>query len=284
MLRVAVTATRLLGGLFNRPAAAAPLYRLAPLQRLQSQKLKRTAASVQAINWNWPITANREHSITTSLASREFHSVYPILDAFRTSQAPVSLSAIRTQKKNTDSFQVDLSRPNQTQSIIGALHSRKITAKKRDTTLPLVPMTKISQDLPAYPVAPLASSNGEISPGKTAVRRVQPLPVNFLSVVGNADLALSTPDEASSLNNNFATSKDLLPPSELANDTRQRASHRDEANSKGLKSDTGTIILDGAALAQWMINYLEAVLTRPQSGMTGVDPRAAQPMSRLTPF
>lgn len=46
----------------------------------------------------------------------------------------------------------------------------------------------------------------------------------------------------------------------------------------------GTVVLDGAVLGRWVVTHLEQVLSRPQSGMTGVDPRAARPRSRLSPF
>jgi hypothetical protein len=284
ILRVAIAATRLLGGLFHRPMTAGPFYRMAPLQRIQGQKLKVPAPPVHAINWNRPTTASRGQSIATHPSFRELYRISPILEAFAIGQAAAPLSTIRTQAEKTVSFHTDLSRLRWTQPIIATLHSGEATAKKRDTAPPLLPATKIPRDLPDRPVAPLASSSGRVSPGKTITTRVAHLPFNLLSAIHNADVAPSTPDKVSSSSDNFTVSKDQLPLSDPANDTAQQARRSDGADSAGLKSDTGAIILDGAALAQWVVNYLETALTRPQSGMTGVDPRAAQPMSRLTPF
>ena len=45
-----------------------------------------------------------------------------------------------------------------------------------------------------------------------------------------------------------------------------------------------TIHLDGSALGRWTIQHLERALGKPATGMTGVDPRATPPRSRVAPF
>ena len=47
---------------------------------------------------------------------------------------------------------------------------------------------------------------------------------------------------------------------------------------------TGTLHIDGAALGRWTVQHLERTLGRPSTGMTGVDPRATLPRSRVAPF
>ncbi len=42
--------------------------------------------------------------------------------------------------------------------------------------------------------------------------------------------------------------------------------------------------IDGAALGRWAVQHLERTLGRPATGMTGIDPRAALPRSRVAPF
>jgi hypothetical protein len=37
-------------------------------------------------------------------------------------------------------------------------------------------------------------------------------------------------------------------------------------------------------LGRWAIDHLERTLSKPASGMTGVDPRAMIPRSRVSPF
>lgn len=60
--------------------------------------------------------------------------------------------------------------------------------------------------------------------------------------------------------------------------------------TKGAESGPGvqlagsTLHLDGAALGRWAVHHLERTLARPPSGMTGVDPRAAVPRTRVSPF
>jgi hypothetical protein len=45
-----------------------------------------------------------------------------------------------------------------------------------------------------------------------------------------------------------------------------------------------TLYLDGASLGRWMVQHLEWTLARPTPGMTGIDPRATLPRSRVAPF
>jgi hypothetical protein len=49
-------------------------------------------------------------------------------------------------------------------------------------------------------------------------------------------------------------------------------------------NQTSTIHLDGSALGRWALLHLERALTKPPSGMTGVDPRATIPRSHVVPF
>ena len=67
-------------------------------------------------------------------------------------------------------------------------------------------------------------------------------------------------------------------------DTGPRSSVRNLSTSDGRSQRAGAVVLDGSTLGRWVITHLEQVLSRPQSGMTGVDPRAARPRSRLSPF
>jgi hypothetical protein len=53
---------------------------------------------------------------------------------------------------------------------------------------------------------------------------------------------------------------------------------------EGSRSAVSTIHIDGSALGRWAIQYLERALGKPATGMTGVDPRATIPRSRVAPF
>ncbi len=45
-----------------------------------------------------------------------------------------------------------------------------------------------------------------------------------------------------------------------------------------------TIHIDGAALGRWAVRHLEKTLSKPAVGMTGIDPRATLPRTRVAPF
>jgi hypothetical protein len=50
------------------------------------------------------------------------------------------------------------------------------------------------------------------------------------------------------------------------------------------KSTVSTLHIDGSALGRWTEQHLERALAKPSTGMTGVDPRATVPRSRVAPF
>jgi hypothetical protein len=45
-----------------------------------------------------------------------------------------------------------------------------------------------------------------------------------------------------------------------------------------------TLHLDGSALGRWAVEHLHRTLSKPSTGMTGVDPRTTIPRSRVSPF
>jgi hypothetical protein len=57
-----------------------------------------------------------------------------------------------------------------------------------------------------------------------------------------------------------------------------------ESQSSSRPGSGSTLHLDGAALGRWTIDHLGHVLGKPSTGMTGVDPRASIPRSRISPF
>jgi hypothetical protein len=67
----------------------------------------------------------------------------------------------------------------------------------------------------------------------------------------------------------------------LSND-QDRAANSDQPQQN--RSAISTIHLDGSVLGRWAIQYLERALGKPTTGMTGVDPRATIPRTRVAPF
>jgi hypothetical protein len=57
-----------------------------------------------------------------------------------------------------------------------------------------------------------------------------------------------------------------------------------DVQTQSKRSAVSTIHLDGSALGRWTVQYLERALGKPATGMTGVDPRATPPRSRVAPF
>lgn len=64
---------------------------------------------------------------------------------------------------------------------------------------------------------------------------------------------------------------------------KETAANLNQASS-GSNAAASTLHLDGSSLGRWAIQHLERVLSKPPSGMTGVDPRATVPRSRVAPF
>ena len=54
--------------------------------------------------------------------------------------------------------------------------------------------------------------------------------------------------------------------------------------SQRTRPAVSTLHIDGAALGRWTVQHLERALAKPPAGMTGVDPRASLPRSRVAPF
>lgn len=59
---------------------------------------------------------------------------------------------------------------------------------------------------------------------------------------------------------------------------------QDGERSERSKRAVSTLHIDGSALGRWAVQYLERSLGKPTMGMTGVDPRASVPRSRVAPF
>lgn len=68
----------------------------------------------------------------------------------------------------------------------------------------------------------------------------------------------------------------------LSSDESAAVSDNNDGSSE--KHSVSTLHIDGSALGRWAIQHLERALGKPASGMTGVDPRATVPRSRVAPF
>jgi hypothetical protein len=57
-----------------------------------------------------------------------------------------------------------------------------------------------------------------------------------------------------------------------------------EHQPQRVRSSVATLHIDGSVLGRWAVQHLERTLGRPATGMSGVDPRATTPRSRIAPF
>jgi hypothetical protein len=95
--------------------------------------------------------------------------------------------------------------------------------------------------------------------------------------------------------NDVAFGRDLAADSEQPPLDQAQASRHDalssgqsrtteDAQLQGSRPAVSTLHIDGSALGRWAVQHLERALGKPATGMTGVDPRATIPRSRVAPF
>jgi hypothetical protein len=87
----------------------------------------------------------------------------------------------------------------------------------------------------------------------------------------------------------FAPASESAPSRQhFASQSNSWSSDRDaddrNVQTQSKRSAVSTIHLDGSALGRWTVQHLERALGKPATGMTGVDPRATPPRSRVAPF
>ena len=100
-------------------------------------------------------------------------------------------------------------------------------------------------------------------------------------------LAGSGADELRRRQTSPSTEEWFLQKRQVADDQDQFSSDQDAAIAREQprkKSTVSTIHIDGSALGRWTVQHLERALSKPVTGMTGIDPRAAVPRSRVAPF
>jgi hypothetical protein len=85
-----------------------------------------------------------------------------------------------------------------------------------------------------------------------------------------------------SLDNQTETGQGFRAGDEFTSVGINQAASGDGHRSSSLRGST--LHLDGSALGRWAVDHLQRTLSRPATGMTGVDPRATIPRSRVSPF
>jgi hypothetical protein len=145
----------------------------------------------------------------------------------------------------------------------------------------------------------LPRSMDEMANSSTATPRRSPVSsIPFLRAVGDA-WASRLPSARSSFTNvgNDRSLRARPPPKEEQFDLdgfANKASHIGQEGQQGASGyqpqqrkaspSATTIHIDGSVLGRWAIQHLEQTLGKPATGMTGVDPRANPPRSRVSPF
>lgn len=145
----------------------------------------------------------------------------------------------------------------------------------------------------------LAFSTNEMANGFTATPMRFPVSsITSLPAVGDA-WASRLPSARSSFvdEGDEASLRTRPPPKEEQFDLDGLANRASPIGQEEQKGDSGyrprqrqasssatTIHMDGSVLGRWAIQHLERTLGKPATGMTGVDPRANPPRSRVSPF
>ncbi len=141
---------------------------------------------------------------------------------------------------------------------------------------PIVSINKVGTNAPAVSVAPPAPSPA-LRRDTQSNRSGSPHP----EASAGSNTAFATDSFAQSVGPNAVDHpavKELFPsPAD-----QQRSEDGNRPNNKG--AGVSTLHIDGAALGRWAIQHLERALAKPAAGMTGVDPRATVPRTRVSPF
>jgi hypothetical protein len=128
----------------------------------------------------------------------------------------------------------------------------------------------------SIPLAPIhASSLGQ------SFREFKPHPDVQPTTKGNGEITFVPPHQLPSEDpTGDHGPADQYPSSSPARDATTTAGDQ----SKRIRSSVSTLHIDGSALGRWTVQHLERALGKPATGMTGVDPRATIPRSRVAPF
>jgi hypothetical protein len=128
----------------------------------------------------------------------------------------------------------------------------------------------------SIPLAPIhASSLGQ------SFREFEPYPDTQPTIKDNGEITFVPPHQLPSENpTGDQGPTDQYPSSSPARDATTTAGDQ----SKRIRSSVSTLHIDGSALGRWTVQHLERALGKPATGMTGVDPRATIPRSRVAPF
>ena len=200
---------------------------------------------------------------------------------------PASLVISQSSSRSSDVWHrgvklpIISSRSNQT---IRAATTNEVLGKSHWLFTPVTSSSRLSRGrAPELALANVVMSSKIIPPD---VRRTQS-PTAHRSAVRNWQVM-----------NLFNAHETSVSPPDAANqsgEARERASNPDsdpirQKSTVGndgrqpRQSGASTLHIDGAALGRWALQHLERTLGRPANGMTGVDPRAITPRTRVAPF
>jgi hypothetical protein len=128
----------------------------------------------------------------------------------------------------------------------------------------------------SIPLAPIHAS----SPGQ-GFREFESYPDTHPTARGNGEITFVPPHQLPSEDPSGDQSPaDQYPSASPARDATTTSGDQ----SKRIRSSVSTLHIDGSALGRWTVQHLERALGKPTTGMTGVDPRATIPRSRVAPF
>lgn len=138
---------------------------------------------------------------------------------------------------------------------------------------------------------------GATAPELQSAKAVPLAPINVLSLLRHSAnfarhldpiLTVSGSDDIALEGKHFSHGELPALKKNFANQDRALLSNRDGTAKGGRPQQGGQAVsilhIDGSALGRWTLQHLERTLGKPTTGMTGVDPRATIPRSRVAPF
>lgn len=117
------------------------------------------------------------------------------------------------------------------------------------------------------------------SPPELAILNAPTRPTSRSATAANGKIILEQPSSIATKQ----SSPMQLPASEPELISPDRGGTAGDGPPRG-QPTVSMLHIDGSALGRWAVQHLERTLGKPSTGMTGVDPRAALPRSRVAPF
>jgi hypothetical protein len=132
---------------------------------------------------------------------------------------------------------------------------------------------------------PSSTMSASLAPNSVPISGPELREPQGVSVLTRADprtRAVFGSDPHHALSQQSSSAQDITSQYQTSSGDSVGPTRRDQPQQSG--PAISTLHIDGSALGRWTVQHLERALGKPSTGMTGVDPRATLPRSRIAPF